>query len=112
MIELEILFGVVNLLIYLPAIYFTHRILQHLEEDGDVASAMFFIKKDAEKTFRISAILVALVLVGEVFIYGSHFRGDVYLGIGYALVTIASLGVLYWVKTLTSVTANPSETKE
>lgn len=112
MIELELLFGVVNLLIYIPAIYFTHRIVQHLSQDADVASAMFFLKDDAGKTFRVAAILVAFVLAGEILIYGSHSHGTIYLAVGYGLVTVASLGVLYWVKTLAKVTASPSKTEE
>lgn len=112
MIELELLFGIVNLLIYIPAIYFTHRIVQHLSQDADVASAMFFLKDDARKTFRVAAILVAFVLAGEILIYGSHSHGATYLAVGYGLVTVASLGVLYWVKTLAKVTASPSETEE
>jgi hypothetical protein len=113
MIELELLFGVVNLLIYIPAIYFTYRIVQHLSEDADVASAMFFLEEDdAGKTFRVTSIIVAFVLAGEILIYGSHSNGATYLAVGYGLVTVASLGVLYWVKTLAKVTASPSETEE
>lgn len=112
MIDIEILFGAFNLLVYLPIIYFTRRIVQNLSEDADVASAMFFLKEDARRTFRISAILVAFVLAGEVMIFASHFYSEVYRSIGYSIVTVASLGVLYWVKVLAAVTAKPSKTTE
>lgn len=109
MIDIELLFGALNLLIYLPIIYFTYQIVQHLSEDADVASAMFFLKEDAGKTFKVSAVMVAFVLAGEVLIYGSHFHGELYRAAGYGAVTVASLGVLYWVKVLSEVTENPSK---
>lgn len=111
MIDIELLFGSLNLLIYLPIIYFTRQIVRHLSEDADVASAMFFLKEDAGKTFKVSALMVAFVLAGEVMIYASHFYGQFYRGLGYGVVTIASLGVLYWVRVLSGVTSNPSESK-
>lgn len=111
MMHNELIFGALNLLIYIPAVYYTYQIVQHLSEDADVASAMFFLEDDAKRIFRISAIMVAFVLAGEVMIYSSHFYGEIYRSLGYGLVTIASFGVLYWVKVLATVTANPSEGK-
>lgn len=112
MMSIELFFGAVNLLIYILSIYFTYRIVQNLSENADVASAMFFLKEDARRIFRLTAIMVAFVLAGEILIYASHFYSYIYRAAGYSIVTVASLSVLHWVKILAEVTSNPSESEE
>lgn len=108
MTSYDLIFGVVNLIIYLPICYFSYRIGKNLSEEADVASAMFFLKEDTTKTFKYTSLLVSVVAAGELFLLFNHFHEGL-KPFGYFLLTVAALGVLYFARTLSNVTQPPSK---
>ena len=107
-----LIYSLVNFVILIPIVYFSYRIVKNLSKDGDAASAMFFLKTDSEKTFRHGAILVTTVGLGQILVFLSHSQAEVLEGLGYLLLTVATIGVLYFVRGVFEITVSPSETEE
>lgn len=109
MISYSLVFGAVNLLIYLPIIYYSYKAVEAFESEEDVASAMFFLKDDTPGVFRKVSLMVSTVLIGEVLIFASHYYSQLFRAVGYLSLTFASLAVLYFVKNMAQVTQAPSK---
>lgn len=105
-------FGAVNFAIFVGVVYFTYRAVRNLDRHPDVTSAMMFLKDEASNVFRNTALLVTVVALGEVLIFLSHFFGEVFRTLGYGVVTIASLTVLYFAMMMEDVTTPPSSEEE
>lgn len=107
-----LIYSMVNFVIFVPVVYFSYRIVQNIREDRDAASAMFFIKDRSKKTFRYGSILVSFVLAGQTLVFSRFFFDERVLIVGYSLLTVASTGVLYFVRGIFEVTLRPTEAEE
>lgn len=105
-------FGALNFFIFLAVSYYSYRAVDNLEKHPDVTSAMMFLRNQASKVFRNTALLVTVVAVGEVLIFLSHFQGQVFRTAGYSVLTVASLTVFYFARMMTEVTEPPSGKEE
>lgn len=108
MIASALVFGAVNFLIFLAVVYYSYRAVGNLDQHPDVTSAMMFLKNEASRVMRNTSLLVSTVALGEVLIFLSHYHGGQLRVAGYGVLTVASLGVLYFVKMMTEVTEPPS----
>lgn len=104
-------FGATGLLIFVVASYYSYKILDNFENDSKVASSMFFLKSETNRTFRVVSLLVLTVLAGEAFILASNYVAfsQVAMGVGKALLIGSMLSALYFVKTVAEITESPSE---
>lgn len=110
--KISLFYSLVNLVIYVPVVYFSYRIIQNIEGNEDASSAMFFLRDSSRQTFRYGALMVASVLIGEILVFARFFYSDLMLALGYTLLTVASLGVLYFVRGVFLVTFTPTEAEE
>lgn len=110
--KIPLIYSLVNLVIFVPIVYFSYRIVENLEDNEDAASAMFFLRDNSRQTFRYAALMVASILIGEMLIFARFFYTDLMLVLGYTLLTITSLGVLYFVRGVFTVTVTPKEAEQ
>lgn len=110
--NVSLIYSLVNLVIYIPIVYFSYRIVKNISKNEDAASAMFFLRESSRKTFRYGALLVTSVLIGEVLVFARFFYGEIMSVLGYILLTVASIGVLYFVRGVFIVTVTPTEAEQ
>ena len=107
-----LIYSMVNFVIFVPVVYFSYRIVQNIREDTDAASAMFFLKNSSKKTFKYGALLVSFVLSGQTLVFSRFFFDDRVLILGYSILIVASIGVLYFVRGIFEVTLRPTEAED
>lgn len=103
-------FGATGLLIFIAASYYSYKILNNFESDSKVASSMFFLKSETNRTFRVVSLLVLTVVAGEALILISNYVdfSGVAMGVGKAFLIVSMASALYFVKSVAEITETPS----
>lgn len=110
--NVDIVFGLIGIVMFTGASYYAHRILENFENDSRVASSMFFLKDSSSDTFMTVSILVFTVLTGEILIlaanYATTYSSELIMA-GRASLLVSMAAAVYFVKSVNSITKNPSQ---
>lgn len=104
------IFGLVGLVIFITASYYSYRIIQNFEKDSRVASSMFFLRDSSSTTFQVVSLLVLTVLIGEGLILMSNYFTDyaVLLSrLGKTSLVVSMFSACYFMRNVSIITGGP-----
>jgi len=114
-VNIDIIFGLTGLILFIGASHYNYRLLMNFESDSRVASSMFFLKNSSTHTFRTVSILVFTVFLGETLILASNYLTSYASQLviaGRISLIISMTAALYFVKSVNSITRNPSQAQD